>query len=132
MRNNNKGFKLIELMVVLIVLAILAAMAVPSFNRSMENAREKEAKTTLELIYNAEKIYRLDKRMYCDSLSNGAFLPYLEDPNQKADYYDFTLAANNPAPPAIQTFTATATRNTNAGGDTSKQFTITQDGNITP
>jgi len=109
MRNNNKGFKLIELMVVLVVLAILAAMAVPSFNKSMENAREKEAKTTLELIYNAEKIYRLDKRMYCADLSNSYFSPYLENPNMKADYYDFTITDAVPTN-SPQAFTANADR----------------------
>ncbi len=107
-KNTPNGFKLIELMVVLIVMAILAAMAIPSFNKSMESTREKEAQTTLELIYNAEAMYMLDKKMYCNGIDNSAFASYMENPNPKADYYTFSLVGDN-TPTVPKDFTATAT-----------------------
>jgi len=109
---NKKGFTLIELMVVVIIIGILATIAIPSFNKSMENAREREARTTLELIYNAEKIYRLDKKTYSDSFDN--MISYLDDPNGASQYYDYTIDSADTV-----TFTATATKNDGSGNDLS-------------
>lgn len=51
MKQNKKGFTLVELIVVLVILAILAAIAIPTFNGYIKKAREKtvaaEARTVL-------------------------------------------------------------------------------------
>lgn len=120
-RYAKKGFTLIELMVVIIIIGILAAMAVPSFNKSMENAREREARTTLELIYNAEKIYRIDKATYTTDWNSLA--KYIENPNNTAQYYTYTIPSAT-----ATTFTAQATRN---GSNPATGFRITQTGVIT-
>ena len=122
-----KGFTLIELMVVIIIIAILAGMAVPTFTKSMENAREKEARTTLELIYNAQRMYKIDKKLYATGPgTNGeAFTymsSYIENPNLKSDYYNFSVTGTTVS------FSATATRK----GDALKVFTIDNNGKITP
>lgn len=117
---SNKGFSLIELIVVVIIIGILAGMAIPSFNKSMENAKEREAKTTLELVYNAQKIYRIDKKDYAASFANMA--SYLGDPNDTAQYYDYTVAATNTTTPTgADFFTATATREGTTHGITINQ-----------
>ncbi len=50
---SNKGFTMIELMVVIVIMLILAAIAIPSFNRLITNANEAaataEARTVLML-----------------------------------------------------------------------------------
>ena len=41
-KNNNKGFTLVELIVVLVILAILAAILVPALLGYIDRAREKQ------------------------------------------------------------------------------------------
>ncbi len=54
MKKKNKGFTLIELMVVVAIIGILAAVAVPRFLNFMANARRSEARSILSALYNAE------------------------------------------------------------------------------
>lgn len=122
MKNRNKTFTLIELLVVVIIIAVLAALAVPAFNNAMENSREREARSVLQLIYNAEKVYKVDKKVYADSFDH--LESYIEDPSTGA-YYNFTLNSTDTA----SNFTATATRNT---GSNPTVITIDQTGTMTP
>ena len=50
-----KSFTLIELLVVIIILGILGALALPTFGISNERALDKEAKSNLAFIQEAEK-----------------------------------------------------------------------------
>jgi prepilin-type N-terminal cleavage/methylation domain-containing protein len=56
----NRGFTLIEIIVVIILIAILASLAIPGYRKLMEKAKITEAKTVLTSIVTAEKIYRAD------------------------------------------------------------------------
>lgn len=51
---NNRGFTLIELMIVVAIIAILAAIAVPNFLKFVAKTKRSEAKYNLEAIYKAE------------------------------------------------------------------------------
>ncbi len=50
-KNNNKGFTLVELIVVLVILAILAAILVPALLGYIDKAREKQVTTNAEAAY---------------------------------------------------------------------------------
>lgn len=50
-KNNNKGFTLVELIVVLVILAILAAILVPALLGYIDKAREKQITTNAEAAY---------------------------------------------------------------------------------
>ena len=57
MKLNNKGFSLVELMVVVAIIGILASVAVPAINKYMAKARQSEAKTNLGSLYTSEKAF---------------------------------------------------------------------------
>ena len=53
----SQGFTLLELMVVLLLLGILSAIALPSFSRQANRAKEAEGKTTVGSINRAQQLY---------------------------------------------------------------------------
>jgi len=55
---NNKGFTLVEILVVVIIVAILAAIAVPIYLRYVERARASEPQAALSSIRTSFRIYK--------------------------------------------------------------------------
>ncbi len=60
----NRGFTLIELMVVLVILGVLAALIVPKVMNRPDEARVMAAKQDIAAINQALKLYRLDNMRY--------------------------------------------------------------------
>ena len=63
-RNTQKGFTLIEIMVVVVIIGVLAALIVPSVLGRADEARVTAAKTDLQAIANALDLYKLDNYDY--------------------------------------------------------------------
>ncbi len=63
---NQKGFTLIELMVVVAILGILAAIAIPNFLTYQAKARQSEARTNLGGVFVAETSYFGEQARYSD------------------------------------------------------------------
>ena len=61
---NNRGFTLIELMVVIVILGILAGLIVPRIMSRPEEARQAKARIQIESLETALKLYRLDNGSY--------------------------------------------------------------------
>jgi len=59
-----KGFSLVELMVVVGIIGILATLAMPRFKQFQAKAKMSEAKTMLSHIYSLEQAYYLDQNQF--------------------------------------------------------------------
>ncbi len=62
--NNMRGFTLIELMVVLVIIGVLAALIVPNVINRADDARATAARTDVNNLMQALKLYKLDNLRY--------------------------------------------------------------------
>ena len=63
-KSDERGFTLIELMVVIVILGILAGLIVPRIMGRPEEARRMKARVQIESIETALKLYKLDNGYY--------------------------------------------------------------------
>ena len=102
MNTNEKGFSLVELLVVVIIIAIVAAIAIPNLLASRRAANEASAESSLRTIHSAQATYQatvgqgvnyaptlvaLNQAALIDNALGGS------DPSQKSGYtFNMTVA----------------------------------------
>ena len=85
-RTRNRGFTLIELMIVLVVIAVLAAVALPSYQTYVIRAKRAQAQQTMQDIANREEQYRLDARTYTSTLTGTGSLNFTVPADVQQNY----------------------------------------------
>ena len=106
-----KGFSLLEILVVVIIVGILASIALPNFGKAVEKAKVRDAQGALNMIYQAQRMYKLDQGSYGTVVLPGqpgepgtlVVGQYLPNPNPNPNW-SFSASSGG------TTFTATATR----------------------
>ena len=70
---NQKGFSLVELMIVVAIIGLLAAVGVPQYQKFQARARQGEAKSSLSALYAAEQSFFGEWNLYSTDLRNIGF-----------------------------------------------------------
>jgi prepilin-type N-terminal cleavage/methylation domain-containing protein len=60
-KRNNKGFTLVELIIVIAILGILMAIAVPKFSKTQKKAEETALAATIKTLNSAVSLYMLEE-----------------------------------------------------------------------
>jgi len=84
-KKNNKGFTLVELMVVVVILGILVAIAVPIYNSITGNAERNACHANLRTIDGAKTQFAASTGLtWPDDFFQGGALPTCPDPTAPA------------------------------------------------
>jgi len=116
LKRNQRGFTLLEIIIVIIIVGVLASLALPRFFRTVEYSRGTEALTNINAIRQSMERCYLQRNAYtgCTAFGNLDLEDPTGSPNQ---HFTYGMTA-----PTSTTYTITATRNTrdNSGpaGDT--------------
>lgn len=124
-RNKEKGFTLIELMIVVAILGILAAIAIPNFMRFQAKSKQSEAKTNLGAIGTTAEAWRSENDTYVATWAQLGWAP--QGTTRYRYYYNGAALAGTPA-------TAAGCEADGAGGNvsaaTASTFTTVASGNV--
>ena len=117
-REAERGFTLIELMIVVAIIAILAGILIPNFVNARSQAQTAACESNLRAIATALELYYADNQVY-PTASGAAVQPTLLTANGIA------YLNNTPKDPAAQNGNATYTLTTvQAGGGNAAGYTI--------
>jgi type IV pilus assembly protein PilE len=110
----NRGFTLIEILIVMVVIGILAAIAIPSYNNQLIRGTRSAAQAVMADMANKEIFYLQAQRQYTTSYVQLG-IPAL--PTEVSNFYTVTITADPAALPPTFIVTATPIAGTRQASD---------------
>ena len=123
--NRQRGFTLVELMIVVAIVAILASIAYPSYQEQVRRTNRSEAQQFLIDLANRQEQYLMDARVYGDLDDLGMSVP-----DRVNQFYTVTVVPDNGPPPSYL-LTATPRAGTMQAADVDA-LTLDNTGTRTP
>ena len=117
---HNRGFTIIELMIVVVVIGVLAAIALPAYQNYAKQARRADAKTSLFEVQLAMEKYRANNSTFTTNMTDLGY-PGATNQQSKEGYYILDI----PSAAAASTYTITADPTGIQANDDCGTFTIT-------
>ena len=105
--NRNRGFTLLELMIVVAIIGILVGIAVPAYNQYVERAKRAQAQQFLMDVATRQEQFLLDARVYTNVLGAGGL--NMTVPDSIAGNYIIDIVVDNAATPPYFEIIAEAT-----------------------
>lgn len=111
----NRGFTLLELMVVIAIIAILLAIVIPTYSRSLVATRERALHADLDLLRSSIWKYTFDKQKAPQSLDDLRVAGYIEkipddpmthEPNWEVVEDEYLLSPDQQDPGVIDVHSA--------------------------
>ncbi len=106
LRRGERGFTLIELMIVVFILSVLAAMLIPNFLRARTNAQVSTSKANLKNLASALETYYVDNQAYPSDVTLGILVTgaYIRSvPNDPCTIQAYVYAPTGGTPPTSYT-----------------------------
>ena len=124
MKRKQRGFTLIEMMLVVAILGIIAAIALPSYQGYMEKSRRSDATSILMRLASLQEQFFMDNRSYTANFMNLGF-GNTTTIQSEAGYYAVTITV----PTTGFSYELTATPQGVQAGDTRcANFTLNSNG----
>lgn len=109
---SDRGFTLIEIMIVVVIVAILASIAYPSYRNQVIKGNRAAAQGYMMSLSSRQEQMMLDRRQYAAAANNAAIAAIAGLPSVTSEvskFYDVKIESPNPATPALPSYIITAT-----------------------